>query len=100
MNIVCGVAMTINFILCMCAADINESFFRQEAEMIMANLFKQTKFEVCQGYLQSSLADSADIFGRLKAAANSLCRTAEATVAIKPESESIEFIYIYIFFFF
>ena len=37
--------------------------------MQMTNLFRQTKFNACHGYLRRQLADFADKFGRLKASA-------------------------------
>ena len=55
--------------------DVNQSDFRKEAERIMANLFRRTRFEACQEYLRSSLTNFADKFGRLKAAAVSLYKT-------------------------
>ena len=46
-----------------------ETTFREEVEMKMTNLFRQTKFNACHGYLRRQLADYADKFGRLKASA-------------------------------
>ena len=67
--------LIIVIILCFiyCTADLNRGPFREEAERLMASLFRQTKFRKCHEYLQGSLADCADRFGRLKAAAISLC---------------------------
>ena len=49
-------------------ADVDTTF-REDVEMKMTNLFKQTKFNTCHGYLRRQLADYADKFGRLKASA-------------------------------
>ena len=67
--------------------DLNEGHFRKEAERTMANLFRQTKFGKCHEYLRSSLADSADRIGRLRAAAIALCETPEAPSTIAGEGE-------------
>ena len=61
---------------------MNEGPFRDDAEAIMTGLFRQTKFGKCQEYLLSSLGDVGDRFGRLKAAAISLCETPEAPSTI------------------
>ena len=53
--------------------DLNRGPFREEAERTMASLLQQTKFRKCNEYLQGSIGNCADRFGRLKLAAVSLC---------------------------
>ena len=72
-----------------CMVDVNEGRFREEAEAVMTSLFKQTKFDQCYKFLQNSLADAADRFGRLKSAAKLLCATYDARTTIAHVGEWI-----------